>query len=47
MTRLLISLPDTVAVAGSMMVRNSRSQGAFSVFDTQAVSRGRLARRDW
>src|SRR6185312_10990953 len=67
-TRLLISPPDTAAVAGSMMVRNSRSnlltraqqwdyllgiasikaaqsmtrgtlvaQGAFSVFDTQAV----------
>lgn len=67
-TRLLMSPPDTVAVAGSMMVRNSRStlltraqqwdyllgiasikaaqsltrgtlvaQGAFSLFDTQAV----------
>jgi poly-beta-1,6-N-acetyl-D-glucosamine synthase len=67
-TRLLISPPDTVAVAGSMMVRNSRNnlltraqqwdyvlgiasikaaqsltrgtlvaQGAFSVFDTEAV----------
>ncbi|MGO9498895.1 MAG: glycosyltransferase [Solirubrobacteraceae bacterium] len=67
-TRLLTSPPDTVAVAGSMMVRNSRSnlvtraqqwdyvlgiasikaaqsltrgtlvaQGAFSVFDTEAV----------